>query len=247
MRLTVVGCSGSMPGAGSAASCYLIEEEGTRIVLDLGSGSIGPLQRYSALQSIDAIVVSHLHADHCLDACAFVVWHRYSEQSLGRVPLYGPIGTRERLEAAYELPQSHLSDVFDFHVLSAEAAVSVGSLQLSFARANHPVETYAARVENGTRSVTYSADTGVSDDLVELASGSDLLLCEAARPDGDPAYPAGLHLTGEQAGGHALAAGVGGLLLTHIPPWVDGDAQLAAARWSFPAAELAQPGATYEI
>ncbi|MDQ3053053.1 MAG: MBL fold metallo-hydrolase, partial [Actinomycetota bacterium] len=89
MRLTVIGCSGSMPGPGSPASCYLIEHDGLRIVLDLGPGSTGALQQHAALETIDAILLSHLHADHCLDACSFVVWHRYSERSRGPVPLYG--------------------------------------------------------------------------------------------------------------------------------------------------------------
>ncbi len=247
MRLTIVGCSGSMPGADSAASCYLIESDQARIVLDLGSGSVGPLQRYLALETIDAIVLSHLHADHCLDACSFAVWHRYSEQSRGRVLLYGPSGTRERLAAAYERPEAHLDDVFDFHELAAESALMVGDLSVSFALANHPVETYAIRVDGGSASLTYSADTGVCDDLVRLASGSDVLLCEAARPDGDPDYPPGLHLTGGQAGEHAAAAGVHRLLLTHIPPWVDAAAQLSAARASFPAAELVTPGTSYDV
>lgn len=246
MRLTIVGCSGSMPGTESAASCYLIEHDGTRVVLDLGSGSVGPLQRYIALETVDAIVLSHLHADHCLDACAFVVWHRYSERSHGPVPLYGPVGTRDRLAAAYEHPASDLDDVFEFHTLSADAVV-VGGLTLSFARTNHPVETYAVRVDNGSAAITYTADTGICDDVVELARGSDLLLSEAAQPADDPGYPQGLHLTGSQAGDHAAAAGVGRLLLTHIPPWVDAGAQLTDARTVFPATELVTPGATYDV
>lgn len=247
MRLTIVGCSGSVPGADSAASCYLIEGAGTRIVIGLGSGSMGPLQRYAALENVAAIVLSHLHAGHCLDACSFVVWHRYSEHSRSRkrVPLYGPIGTRERLVAAYERPESHLDDVFEFHELGADTAVAVGDLSVSFARTNHPVDTFAVRVDSGSAAITYSADTGVCDDLVRLASGSDLLLCEAAQPAGDPDYPPGLHLTGRQAGEHAAAARVSRLLLTHIPPWVDPAAQLAAAQAVFPATELVTAGTTY--
>ncbi|MDQ4038430.1 MAG: MBL fold metallo-hydrolase [Actinomycetota bacterium] len=266
MRLTIVGCSGSMPGAESAASCYLIEHDGTRIVLDMGNGAAGALQRYAELETIDAILLSHLHADHCLDACAFVVWHRYSERSRGPVPLYGPNGTSQRLAAAYERPESELTDVFDFRTLSAadrerptgiaatakpppimNSDLRIGGLRLRFVRTNHPVETYAIRVDSDSASVTYSADTGVCDELVELARGSDLLLCEAAQPDGDSAYPPGLHLTGAQAGEHAAAADVGRLVLTHIPPWVDGQAQFAAARAIFPATELARPGATYDL
>lgn len=246
MKLTIVGCSGSIPGPDAGASCYLIEQEGVRIVLDLGNGALGALQQYAALETIDAIVLSHLHADHCLDACSFVVWHRYSERSRGPVPLYGPVGTRERLSAAYELPASDLDDVFDFYVVSPDSSLTVGGLVLSFARTNHPVETHAVRIEGGSGSLTYSADTGVCDDLVRLAKDCDVLLCEAAQPD-KAGYPPGLHLTGTQAGQHAVDAGVGKLLLTHIPPWIDADAQLAAARSIFPASELVSAGAIYEL
>src|SRR5437660_3192192 len=80
MRLTVVGCSGSMPGPHSSASCYLLEADGFRLVVDLGSGALGPLQRYTALERVDAVVLSHLHADHCLDMCPFWVARTYSPE-----------------------------------------------------------------------------------------------------------------------------------------------------------------------
>ena len=67
MRLTVIGCSGSFPGPDSPASCYLVEHDGFRLLLDLGNGSLGVLQRYIALDEIDGIALTHLHADHCLD------------------------------------------------------------------------------------------------------------------------------------------------------------------------------------
>ncbi|MGI8722145.1 MAG: MBL fold metallo-hydrolase [Geodermatophilaceae bacterium] len=255
-----------MPGPSSPASCYLVEHDGVRIVLDLGPGSAGALQRYAALDTIDAILLSHLHADHCLDACSFVVWHRYAERSRGPVALYGPGGTMERLGAAYEQPAADLGDVFEFHPLSSDdrerpesspgapqtltmmdTGLEIGGLRLSFARMNHPVETYAIRVDTGTTSLTYSADTGICPELIRLAKGTDVLLCEAAQPTGAPGYPPGLHLTGSQAGEHATAAGVGRLLLTHIPPWVNADAQLAAARAAFAAAELATAGMTYTL
>jgi ribonuclease BN (tRNA processing enzyme) len=62
VKLTIVGCSGSIPGPDSPASCYLVEHDGFRIVMDLGHGSLGALQRYIALTQIDAVVLSHLHA-----------------------------------------------------------------------------------------------------------------------------------------------------------------------------------------
>src|SRR4051812_50012283 len=92
MKLTVVGCSGSGPGPTSAASCYLVEQDGFRLVLDLGNGAFGALQGLADPDTIDAVFLSHLHADHCLDVAPYVVWHRYSGRAAaGRVPLYAPV------------------------------------------------------------------------------------------------------------------------------------------------------------
>ena len=77
MKLTVLGCSGSMPGPDSPASGYLIEADGYKLVLDLGHGAFGALQRYVDPVDVDAIVVSHLHADHCIDLTAYIVALRY--------------------------------------------------------------------------------------------------------------------------------------------------------------------------
>ena len=67
MRVTVVGCSGSVPGPDSPCSWYLVEQDGFRLLLDLGSGSAGPLQTYVAPADVDAVVVSHAHDDHWSD------------------------------------------------------------------------------------------------------------------------------------------------------------------------------------
>src|SRR5580698_10882582 len=77
MRLTIIGCSGSFPGPESPASSYLLEAEGFRLVLDLGNGALGVLQRHASLYDIDAVALSHLHADHCLDMCGYWVARRY--------------------------------------------------------------------------------------------------------------------------------------------------------------------------
>ena len=73
-----------------------------------------------------------------------------------------------------------------------------------------------------------------------------MLLAEAAHPD-VPGLPADLHLTGREAGEHARDAGVGRLLLTHVPSWVDPQAQLADAAAVFPATELVGPLAVYDL
>jgi ribonuclease BN (tRNA processing enzyme) len=246
VKLTVVGCAGSAPGPKSPASCYLVEHDGFRLVLDLGNGAFGALQGYADPASIDAVFLSHLHADHCLDVAPFVVWHRYSGRSPeGLVPLYAPVGAERRLALAYDMDGDGLTDVFDF-VPIGPGSFSLGPFEVTLARTAHPVECYAIRLTVDGRSLVYTADTGPSDRVVELARGADVLLAEAAHPPG-PGLPEGLHLTGREAGEHAAEAGVGRLLLTHVPAWVDEIGQLFAASAVFSETELVQPGATYEI
>jgi ribonuclease BN (tRNA processing enzyme) len=246
MRLTIIGCSGSTPGPNSPASCYLVEHEGFRLLLDLGNGSFGPLQTHVDPARLDAVFLSHLHADHCLDIAPFVVWHRYSGRADGgRVPLYAPVGAERRLALAYEPDGDGLTDVFDF-VPVGPGSFDLGPFEVSLARTAHPVECYAIRLDVGGRSLVYTGDTGACERVIDLARGADVLLAEAAHPPG-PGLPPNLHLTGREAGEHAAAAGVGRLLLTHVPAWVDEIGQLFAASQVFSETELVRPGATYEI
>ena len=246
MRLTVVGCAGSAPGPASPASCYLLEHDGFRLVLDLGNGSFGPLQTHVDPAAVDAVFLSHLHADHCLDVAPFVVWHRYSGRSSKvRVPLYAPVGAERRLALAYDAGGDGLTDVFDF-VPVGPGSFDLGPFLVTLARTAHPIECYAIRLAVDGRSLVYTGDTGPCERVVELARGADVLLAEAAHPPG-PGLPPALHLTGREAGEHAAAAGVGRLLLTHIPSWVDEIGQLFTASQVFSDTELVRSGAAYEI
>jgi ribonuclease BN (tRNA processing enzyme) len=246
MRLTVVGCSGSGPGPLSPASCYLVEHDGFSLLLDLGNGAFGALLGLADPADIDAVYLSHLHADHCLDVAPFIVWHRYSGQSSGKpLPLYAPVGADRRLRMAYDVDDGPIEDVFDVLAIGP-GSFAVGPFEVTAARTAHPIECYAVRLDAGGRSLVYTADTGPCPEVVTLATGADVLLAEAAHPE-RAGLPKALHLTGREAGEHAAAAGVGRLLLTHVPAWIDPLEQLAAAREAFPAAELVRPGAGYEI
>ncbi len=246
MRLTVLGCSGSVPGPTGPASAYLVEHDGFRLLLDFGSGAFGALQRHLDPAAVDAVVLSHLHPDHCLDVAPFVVHRRYSGgPARPPVPLLGPTGTHDRLVRAYE-PEGRgdLRDLFDDR---PAADGELGPFRLRFARVNHPVETRAVRVEAAGRALVYSGDTGASPALVALAAGADVLLCEASFDDGEP-HPPDLHLTGREAGEHAARAGVGRLLVTHVPPWADRDRIGAAAAAAFGGpTETVDPGSAYAV
>ncbi|MGH3507082.1 MAG: MBL fold metallo-hydrolase [Nocardioidaceae bacterium] len=252
MRLTVVGCAGSYPGPESAASCYLLEAsyEGRtfRLLLDLGNGAIGPLQRYAQLDEIDAVALSHLHADHCLDLCAFYVVRKYHPDGpMRQLPVYGPEGTADRMARAYDIaPDPGMTAEFDFVTFPAEP-FDVGPFTVTARRVEHPVPAYALRVSDGRAAVTYSGDTGPCSSLDEVAKDCDLLLAEASFVDGED-NPDALHMTGRDAAETAERAGVGQLVLTHIPAWYAPERVLAEARPHFSGdTSLASPGAVYDV
>jgi ribonuclease BN (tRNA processing enzyme) len=248
VQLTVLGCSGTFPGPDSPCSSYLVEHEGFRLVLDLGAGSLGQLQRHIDLLDVDAVYVSHLHADHCIDLVAYSYARRYHPGGVPpQVPVYGPEGTASRICGAFETPPVHgLLDVFDFREVPVGTR-QIGPFTVTSARTNHPVECHALRVEAGGRSLTYSGDTGECPGLVELATGTDLFLCEASWEHAAE-QPPDVHLSGRQAGEHATQAGVGRLLLTHVVAWADGGAIAAEARAAFSGdVALAVCGQTYDL
>jgi ribonuclease BN (tRNA processing enzyme) len=249
VKVTVLGCSGSVPGPDSPASGYLIEADDYRVVLDLGHGAFGALQRYVQPTDVNAIIVSHLHADHCIDLTAYIVALRYGgpgHRAEGRIPLIGPSGTRDRLEAAYDplARKLRLHELFGF---STPASGELGPFALSFATVNHPVPTSAVRITYGDRTLVYSGDTGESPALVSLAHGADVFLCEASVGPDDEHLP-DLHLTGRQAGEHADKAGVKRLIVTHVPPWTSREVQAGEAAEAFSGTiEIATPGAEFEV
>jgi ribonuclease BN (tRNA processing enzyme) len=253
VKLTIVGCSGSYPGPDAPASCYLLEapHEGRtyRILLDLGSGALGALQEFVDIRTIDAVLLSHLHADHCLDLCGYYVFRKYHPAgALPPVPVYGPAGTDGRMARAYDAPlHPGLSRHFDFRNWDTSSPEKIGPFAVQDARVDHPVEAYAIRLEHQGRVLVYSGDTGPSHALVDLAHDADTLLCEASFVEGEYHLP-GLHLTGRQAAEHAQTAGVRRLLLTHVPPWHDRRRVFGEAVRAWEGAtEMVTKGATYEI
>jgi ribonuclease BN (tRNA processing enzyme) len=261
MRLIVLGCSGSGPGPASPASGYLVEAGDARLVVDLGNGTLGALQRHLDPWELDAVVFSHLHPDHCADFSSLVVHRRYHprppfDPATRRLPVYAPAEAPDRFAAAYaasaaERATTDLGDVFTFHPLSDRGDTAVAGVALRAGLVDHPCEAYALRLEHGGRSLVYSGDTGPCEGLVELARGADVLLCEATWPHVTEWWaqpPPGVHLSGRQAGEHAAAARVGRLLLTHVPAWFDGEQLLAEAKEAFDGpVELVVPDAGYAI
>lgn len=266
MRLVVLGCAGSFPSADAAASGYLVQAEapgadGTdrtwSVLLDLGNGALGPLQRFGDPTALDVIGVSHLHSDHVADLIVLNVLRRYRPQgACDQVPLYGPPGTAERLAVmAGKDPATTVSEQFDVREWVPGVPVVVGPFTLEPIEVAHPIPAFGVRVtgpsslETG-RSVTiaYTGDTDLCDGVLTLAEGADLLLAEAAYVEGRDDALRGVHLTGRRAGLVAADGGVGRLVLTHLVDWNDPQVTLAEARDVYAGPiDLATPGAVYTL
>ncbi len=252
MRLTVIGASGSYPGPDSPASCYLLESEHEgrlwRVLVDMGSGALGVLHRYIDPATVDAVLLSHLHADHCLDLCGFYVLRKYHPTGAQpRIPVWGPVDTDRRMAKAYDLDEDPgMNEEFDF-LLYPDETFSIGPFTVTAREVAHPVPAYGLRIEADGRTLAYSGDTGTCDALVETARDADLFLCEASFIEGSD-NPPDLHLTGAEAGRMATLAAAKRLVLTHVPPWYDAQVALAESKLTYDGTvELAEPGKTYEI
>jgi ribonuclease BN (tRNA processing enzyme) len=245
MRLTIVGCTGSFAGPDSPASSYLVQAVDAAgrlwsVVIDLGSGAFGALQRHIAPEALDAVCLTHLHPDHAADMSGLHVYMRYHPGGpLPPIAVHGPRHTELGLEWERGRRDDRRVDR-EFHVEPwvEKEPVRVGPLLITPFVVEHPVEAYGLRivgpsaVHAGAATLAFTGDSDECDNLDALAARADLLLAEASFEERrDTAR--GVHLTGLRAGQLARRAGAGRLVLTHLPPWTNPDVVLAEASGVF--------------
>jgi ribonuclease BN (tRNA processing enzyme) len=252
--LTVLGRSPAWQDAGGACSGYLVEGEGTRLLLECGPGVFGKLRAACDYAAVDAVVISHLHADHVLDLVTYASALRYGPRWATEPPprpeLHAPPGARERfaaLAAGGSMEPTHIEGAFGLRVYDPAETLEVGGLRVRFRPVPHYVPAYAVEVTGGGRRLTFGADSGPSPELCDFAAGTDLLLIEASLAEPDVGEPRG-HMTAAEAGEHGRRAGARRLVLTHISDELDLDAARAAAEAAYGGSvEVAAEGAVYSI
>ncbi|MDO5699883.1 MAG: MBL fold metallo-hydrolase [Bowdeniella nasicola] len=260
MRLTIVGCTGSMSGPCAASSCYLLQAEDHAgrtwsLALDLGSGALGALWRHMAPARLDGIILSHMHADHVVDMIGMHVYRRWHPDGpLPPIPVLAPNGAVDRIRGVGgDGPAEDYAGEFTFIDHNPEHPYEIGPFHVTSHPVRHPVPAYAVRITGPSELsqdnavLTYSGDTDACPGLVDAARDADLFLCEAAfREDMDTVR--GIHLTGRRAGQTAAEANVEYLVLTHIQPWTDPQVILAESLDVFqgPTA-IAQAGACFTM
>ncbi|GAB2639588.1 MBL fold metallo-hydrolase [Nocardia goodfellowii] len=246
--LTVLGSATPYPAVDNACSGYLVSHARTRLWLDAGTGTLARLQRHTRLDELDAIWISHLHADHCADLLTAYYGLRYADVRLtAPLPLYGPPGIADRLASFLTNGpvRSPVEAAFEVHELRDGDEAHVGGLTVRAAAVEHGMPAFGARIETGGKALAYSGDTGPCAALTELATGCDLLLCEA---DGSPSEGPAVHCAPEDAGRTAAAAGVRQLVLTHVSRFLTPEdaVRRAGGHYRGPIAHAA-PGRTFVI
>ncbi|GAA1556610.1 MBL fold metallo-hydrolase [Kribbella hippodromi] len=246
LRLTVLGCATPYPAVDNPCSGYLVTSGDTKIWVDAGTGTLGPLQRHARLDELDAIWISHLHADHAADLLTAYYGALYADVSLAApISLYGPPGIADRLAGflTNTATRSPIESAFAVTELHDKHEAAVGSIDLTTRAVEHGMAAFAVRMSSGGRSLVYSGDTAPCENLTALAADCDVLLCEADVVDGSD-----VHHTAEQAGDTAAAAQAGRLIVTHVGRALTFAEAAGRAATRFDGeVDYASPGTTYVI
>ena len=212
MRLTVLGMAGSAPGPDAPCSGYLVEQDGYKLLLDLGPGASMTMQRFASAAEIDAAILSHMHSDHYADLLQ--MWRLRLVSGAGPLPIVLP---SDASPAFTDEPDAFQPSI------AKPGPLRLGPLDVRLARVVHG-ECWATRIGDA---LCYTADTEPCPAVDELALGARVLLAEACGSDADG--PIGGHLTAGDAARLSLRSGTALLILTHLRPWHDHAALLAEA------------------
>jgi len=254
MRLTVLGRSPAAPNPGEACAGYLVEGGGARVLLDIGPGVVAQLVTRHHPDELDAVVVSHMHADHMLDLVTLRYVYPWRDLPRDkRLSVVLPPGSADQvLDLARGVGNArHFESCFRLSEHDGRTTLGFGGLSMAPIEMQHFIPCWGFRIEADGRRLAYTADTAPCTALKDLATDADLLLSEATLrsldEDAVAPEPRG-HLTPAEAGAAAREGGSRRLMLTHLPIDGDGGWALNAASEAFAGpVSIAEPSADYEI
>jgi ribonuclease BN (tRNA processing enzyme) len=262
VQVTVLGKSPSWQDAAGACSGYLAQAQGASVLLDCGNGVFSKLRRICDYVDIDAVVITHMHADHFLDLVPFSYALRYAPRQQP-VPVAGWPGTGDPARPRLYLPAGGvdvlrhvvgswghddlIDSAFDAHEYGADDVLSLGPLTARFCEVPHYVVTFAVELACDGARFTYGADCRPNDELVRFARDTDVLLIEATLPRPERDGTRG-HLTAREAGEHGKGARAHRLVLTHYSDELDPALTRSDGADGFGGpVELAAEGAVYTV
>lgn len=185
-RVSFLGTGDAFSAGGRYQAGYLIEADGTGVLLDCGSNTLTALKRNGQRAGvIDLVALSHLHGDHFGGLPFLLLEFLYEEPRTRPLRIAGPPGTEERvrslLRASYkELFAQPLPFALEFTEMLPGTPVSFGAVYVEPFRVPHQEKeiSLGTRVSVADRTILYSGDTGWTDELIVRSQGADLFICE---------------------------------------------------------------------
>ncbi|QZY53732.1 MBL fold metallo-hydrolase [Crassaminicella profunda] len=243
MKITTIGYWGAYPEVNEATSGYLLQSDDMNILIDCGSGVLSNMQNHIDLLELDAVILSHYHADHMADI--------YSLQYAIRILM--DLKKREKPLYIYGYKKDKKFETLNYHhytvacPIDENSAIKFGNLTCTFRENVHADPCFSIRVEKEDKAFVYTADTGWSDELIKFSHKADLLICEASLYNENYGIVSG-HLTAGEAGKIAKMAEVRHLVLSHLPHFGEHEQLLKQAKENFNGKiELAQTSKTWDL
>jgi len=238
--------SAPYPTADEPCSGYLLQAGGANVLVDIGGGVLGTLQRYIRLEDLHAVWISHLHADHFADMPLLYNAFAISEKRMRKIPVLAPVGWATRVEAFVKSAVDHdMKNFFQVVELKDRGIAEIGDLRIQARAVEHGVPAFGLTARYGDRRLAYTGDSGPCENLVTLAKGARVLVAEAGT---DVIEIPSVHLSPEDAGTTAAHAGVSRLVLTHLAPGLGEDEAIERAGSTFNGPiEVAKPGMSIQI
>ncbi|BCJ85739.1 MBL fold metallo-hydrolase [Effusibacillus dendaii] len=230
MKITVLGEHAPYPAAGGATIGYLVDTGEGRVLLDCGSGVLSELLKTTGWSQLNAVILSHYHADHVADLGVLqygIMVARKTGQREQPLTIYANREPKEKFqEVSYG---NHVTAI----PLDAQSDISLCGAEFRFADTVHAVPCLAVSITKGGKKVVFSSDTGPCSAVANLARAANLFICEASWLEKDRGSAEVGHLTARQAGEIAKQAGVQKLCLTHLYPGYEVNELLKEAAETF--------------
>ena len=187
IRVKFLGTGDAFGHGGRLQPCILIEYEAEKFLVDCGASAMISMHRFGVdPNTIDFILLSHLHGDHFCGLPFFILDAQLHSKRISPLIIAGPAGTQKRLNQAMELMFPGSSTVqrkFAVEVVEfePERTWTHNSVSVTPYRVNHPSgdPALALRVECGGRIISYTGDTEWTDSLVPATQNAGLLIAEA--------------------------------------------------------------------
>jgi ribonuclease BN (tRNA processing enzyme) len=245
MKLRILGETGPYPGPGGATTGYLLSTEQGNVLIDCGSGVLSELLKHVSIDQIDAMILTHHHADHTCDIPVLkyaIMLNRMQGKRKEPLTIYG-----NREPAADFNGLTFGKDVIGA-LLDANSEIELCGMKFTFADTVHAIPCLAVSAEYQGKRFVFSGDSGPSESLEKLATGADFFLCEASWLEKDKGPAEIGHLTSKEVGEMGKRAGVKALCITHIYPDYDRSLLRKEAEDAFGGDVLvAEQGAVFEI